>query len=197
MIYVVYLTTSQVVLFRLMKIIEFNKLAAALLIAGTSIALPDNIAHWIYGSTNIEKSIKMQKDDQGDESIGPIAIKQKKEPFVIPSDLRDLIKKANVDQGAKLIKKCTMCHNITSGAGTKIGPDLWRIVDRKVASVETFNYSSAMKDFATKNPTWTNDMLYTYLHNPRILVPGTRMSFPGIAKQEDLIDLIAFLDTLT
>jgi cytochrome c len=35
--------------------------------------------------------------------------------------------------------------------------------------------------------------LTTYLHAPRKLVPGTKMAFPGIKKDQEIADVIAYL----
>ena len=54
-----------------------------------------------------------------------------------------------------------------------------------------FNYSAAMK---AKGGNWTLEDLYQYLANPKALVPGTTMNFPGVARATERADLIAFLN---
>ncbi|HWC63153.1 MAG TPA: hypothetical protein VG501_05985, partial [Rhizomicrobium sp.] len=74
----------------------------------------------------------------------------------------------------------------------KIGPPLFGVVDRPRASVAGFDYSSAMK---SKGGNWTYDELFKFIKSPGIYVPGTKMSFAGISRSEDRINLIAFLRT--
>ena len=48
-------------------------------------------------------------------------------------------------KGKNDVKVCETCHNFEKGAGVKIGPPLWGVVGRKVASVAGFDYSSSLK----------------------------------------------------
>jgi cytochrome c len=75
-----------------------------------------------------------------------------------------------------------------------IGPNLWGIVNRPRASVASFSYSSAMS--ASHDP-WTYDKLFTYLKQPQLMVPGTKMSFAGLSSAKDRSDLIGYLRTLS
>ena len=105
-----------------------------------------------------------------------------------------LLAKADVDAGKKLAQACAMCHSLEKGGGTKMGPDLFNIVDRQRASTEGFPYSNAMKAFHDKK--WSYETLDQFLFNPRAAVPGTRMSYPGMKETHKRAELIAFLRTL-
>ncbi len=94
--------------------------------------------------------------------------------------------------GEKVFKKCISCHSVAAGEN-KIGPSLFGIVDRPVASVDGFKYSDAMK---AKGGAWTAEALDTYLANPRQTVPGTSMSFMGLKKPEERAALIDYLRTV-
>jgi cytochrome c len=63
-------------------------------------------------------------------------------------------------------------------------------VDRPRASIAAFSYSGAMK---SKGGTWTYDELFKFLKSPGAYIPGTKMSFAGLSKVDDRINLIAFL----
>lgn len=91
--------------------------------------------------------------------------------------------------GEKAFKKCMSCHSVKDGEN-KVGPHLFGIVERPVASVEGFKYSEAMK---AKGGTWTREALDTYLTNPRADLPGTNMSFMGLKKPEERAALIDYL----
>ena len=80
------------------------------------------------------------------------------------------------------------------GPGPKVGPDLYGVVGRKIASVAGFNYSTALK---AVSGTWTFDALNKWLTDPRADVPGTAMLFAGLANEKQRADVIAYLNTLS
>ena len=97
----------------------------------------------------------------------------------------------DLDNGAKVFKKCMACHAIDEK--NKIGPSLKGIVGRKAATVEGFKYSDAMLAKGAEGVVWDEATLATYLPDPKAFVPGTKMAFPGLKKPEEVTDLIAFL----
>ncbi len=99
---------------------------------------------------------------------------------------------ADVEAGKVIFKKCALCHTAEAGKN-KIGPSLFGIVGRKSASLTSYNYSDAMKNF---KHTWDPQTLDIYLTNPHAEVPGTKMIFPGIPDKTDRANLIAYLETL-
>lgn len=94
--------------------------------------------------------------------------------------------------GKIVFNKCAICHTVDP-AKKGIGPTLFGVVGRKSASVEGFSYSEAMKN---ANKTWDAATLDQYLTNPKAMVPGTKMVFPGLPKPEDRANVIAYLSTL-
>lgn len=108
--------------------------------------------------------------------------------------IEQLFATASIEKGASAAKKCAACHNFQEGAGAKVGPDLYGIVDRPVASVAGFGYSAAMK---AKGGEWTPLALNKFLTNPKADVPGTAMAFAGIGKEAERADLIAYLNSLS
>ena len=105
-----------------------------------------------------------------------------------------LLATASVEHGAQVAKQCGACHNFQEGQGPKVGPDLYDVVGRKIASVAGFNYSAALKGVSG---TWTFDELNEWLHKPSAYVPGTRMAFPGINNDQQRADVIDYLHTLS
>jgi cytochrome c len=99
---------------------------------------------------------------------------------------------ADVEAGKADFKKCALCHTTDAGKN-KIGPSLFGVVGRKAGSVDNFNYSEAMKKF---EHTWNPETLDSYLADPRAVVPGTKMIFPGIKDEKERQDVIAYLETL-
>jgi len=105
-----------------------------------------------------------------------------------------LLASASAERGAQVAKQCEVCHNFQEGQGPKVGPDLYGVVGRPVASVSGFNYSAALK---AKGGTWTFAALNTWLTNPRADVPGTMMTFVGLPNDKQRADVVAYLDTLS
>ncbi len=98
----------------------------------------------------------------------------------------------DVAAGKKLFAKCSICHSVVEGQN-KLGPSLWGVVGRHSAVVPGFTYSEAMKG---ADKVWDAATLDVYLTNPRGLVAGTKMIFPGLKEQADRENVIAYLETL-
>ena len=92
--------------------------------------------------------------------------------------------------GEKVFAKCKICHQVGEGAKNAVGPVLNGVVGRKAGSEEGYNYSTANKGSGL---TWDDATLKQYLKNPRAMVPGTKMIFPGISSEKDIEDVIAYL----
>jgi cytochrome c len=110
--------------------------------------------------------------------------------FAQPVDER--LAGADPQKGATVFKKCRACHTIEEGGAHRIGPNLWGVVGRPVASSAGYaRYSQALKDFGGN---WELDRLDAYLDNPKAVVPRGTMAFAGLAKPDDRANLIAYLN---
>jgi len=96
----------------------------------------------------------------------------------------------SVEQGESVFRKCMACHSIGEGAAIKVGPPLNGVVGRKAGTFPNYSYSEANKNSGF---TWDEATLKEYLKDPRAMVPGTKMSFAGLPKPEDIDNVIAFL----
>jgi cytochrome c len=96
----------------------------------------------------------------------------------------------DVAAGEKAFNVCRACHEIGDGAKNLVGPVLNGVVGRKSGSYPGYVYSDANKNSGI---TWDETTLMEYLKNPRAKVPGTKMLFPGLKKENDIVNVIAFL----
>lgn len=108
--------------------------------------------------------------------------------------LADLLALASLEKGQKIFKKCKACHTLDNGGKNLVGPNLWNIVGRDKAGLESFSYSAAMKG---KGGAWTYDDLDAFLTKPGNFVAKTKMSFAGLKKPADRAAVIMLLRSLS
>ncbi len=92
--------------------------------------------------------------------------------------------------GEKVFAKCKVCHQIGPEAKNSVGPVLTGVVGRPAGTYPGYNYSEANKGSGL---TWDEATLQVYLKNPKAKVPGTKMIFPGLASDDDINNVIAYL----
>lgn len=97
-------------------------------------------------------------------------------------------------EGQKVFRRCQACHNVTAGGAHKVGPNLYGVAGAPVARHADFRYSSAM---AEHGGTWTPELLDAFLTSPAESMPGTRMTFAGLADEQDRANVIAYLQSLS
>jgi cytochrome c len=98
---------------------------------------------------------------------------------------------ADAAAGEKVFALCRSCHVLEEGVN-RVGPSLYKVVGRKSGSVAGFAYSDANK---SSGVTWTTDVLFKYLADPKGFMPGTKMAFPGIKDAQDRANLVAYLES--
>jgi cytochrome c len=179
---------------------EFNKIAAAVLLAGLIGMVTGKVAGGLYdggepaahhgdGHHEVARGYSIEVPEGGvDTSSAPKA--EKKLPSIL-----GLLPTADVAAGeAYFAKKCALCHTVDQGAPNKTGPNLWGIVNKPKGSAGGFGYSKAM---AEKGGEWTYDNLNGFLHKPKKWLPGTIMAYAGTKKDDQRANLIAYLRTLS
>jgi cytochrome c len=97
----------------------------------------------------------------------------------------------DVAAGEKVFALCRSCHVLDEGVN-RVGPSLHKVVGRASGSVAGFAYSDANKNSGV---TWTTDVLFKYLEDPKAFMPGTKMAFPGIKDAQDRANLVAYLES--
>lgn len=93
--------------------------------------------------------------------------------------------------GKLVFNKCMACHNAENDK-PKVGPSLMGLFGRQPGTVAGYTYSKSMVDFGA-GKTWDEALLKTYLPNPKALVNGTKMAFPGLKTDKEIADVIAYL----
>ena len=94
----------------------------------------------------------------------------------------------NAARGEKLYDRCAACHAL---AQDRVGPRHCGLLGRRAGSVAAFDYSAAMKKSGI---VWTARTLDRFLTAPTKEIPGTTMTYDGVADAQERADLIAYLD---
>ena len=89
--------------------------------------------------------------------------------------------------------RCKACH-VVDKEQNRVGPHLVGIIGRPAGSVEAFKYSDAMKN---SGKTWDEATLAAYLQDPKGYIPGNKMAFAGLKKEDEVEDVIAYLKQAT
>jgi cytochrome c len=92
-------------------------------------------------------------------------------------------------KGEKVFARCKTCHEVAKEQN-KIGPHLVGVMGRKAGAVEGFKYSDPMKN---SEITWDDATLGQYLRDPKGYIPGNKMAFVGLKKDDEVADVIAYL----
>lgn len=90
-------------------------------------------------------------------------------------------------RGSALYARCLACHAL---AYDRVGPHHCGLIGRRAGSVAGFAYSAAMRQ---ADLTWDVATLDRFLAAPAKVVPGTSMTYDGVADPRERADLIAYL----
>lgn len=96
----------------------------------------------------------------------------------------------NALDGAALFTACSGCHERTSGAPHRIGPNLYALAGRQAGSQEGFSYSPAL---AESGITWGAGSLTAWILAPEEMVPGTWMLYHNPLQPDEVSRLVSFL----
>lgn len=113
-------------------------------------------------------------------------------PTTLMAADEDLIK-----AGEKVFRKCKACHKIGEGAVNGVGPALNNIIGQPAGAIAEFKYSPAMLDAGESGVIWDEVALTAFLTKPRDFIPGTKMTFNGLRKPDDVKAVIELLKAQT
>lgn len=172
-----------------MDSLEVNKVCAAVLVGGIGWMAATLIADALVRPEELAKTAINIEIPTASTATATAAVAAALPPIA------PFLAKADPAAGKEDVQKfCSACHNFTKGAGAKIGPDLYGVVGRDVASQPGFSYSDALKKH---HGPWTFEELNHWLHNPQDYAPGTKMGFGGIASEQQRANVIDYLRTLS
>lgn len=99
--------------------------------------------------------------------------------------------------GEKAFARCKACHAVGEGAQNRVGPHLNELFGRTAGSVQDYKYSPAMAKAGAGGLVWDDETLAEFLTKPRDFIKGTKMAFAGLKKQDEVVNLTAYLSTFS
>ena len=168
-----------------MQDLELNKIVASVLLAGIVAMIGGFVADFLYEEDKPAAQRGYEIEVVADNGGGESGASEKKE-----LNIAEFMANADATKGAKTFAKCASCHTTDKGGPNKVGPNLYAIVGANKAHSSSFKYSKAL---ASAGGTWTENDLAKFLHSPKKYLPGTKMSFIGISKPQDIANLIQYL----
>lgn len=99
----------------------------------------------------------------------------------------------DAEAGKKAFRRCAACHTVDEGKN-RVGPSLYGVMGRTAGTLEGFKFSPAMVEYGA---VWDDATLDAFLADPRGTVGRTRMSLPGLKKEADRANIIAYLNSVS
>jgi len=111
-----------------------------------------------------------------------------------PALAEDAAPAGDAVKGIDVFKKCMACHDAV-GDKNKVGPNLAGVVGRTAGTLESFaaKYSQPMKDAGAGGLVWDEANIAEYLKDPKGKIPGNKMAFAGLKKDDEIANVIAYL----
>ena len=170
---------------------ELNKIIASVLTAMIVAMVAGILASQIVRPHHLEKAVYLPPGAEGG-ATATAATSEKAAASAEP--IGPFMAKADPKHGETVAKVCLQCHTFKKGEPNKIGPNLFGIMEENIASVQGYQFSPALA--AHKGEKWDPDKLNTWLYKPQDYAKGTKMTFPGLPKEQDRADVIAYLESL-
>jgi cytochrome c len=88
---------------------------------------------------------------------------------------------------------CLSCHAYQPDEPPLEGPSLWQVVGRRIASLDSFEYSAGLRKIEGH---WDRPTLDRFLAAPQAFAPGIDMTFGGVRNAEERAIVLDFLEKL-
>lgn len=137
--------------------------------------------------------------DTSAESAGQPVADATPPPPPVPAgpDYAALFAAASIEEGKALSNKCTMCHDMSDAKKTLMGPPLYDVLGRDIASTPGYTFTTGPGSLSNVPGAWDAAKLDSFLENPKQMAPSTIMVFPGVKKEGERIALMAYIRSLT
>ena len=143
--------------------------------------LPDNRTLMTGGT---DRMVRRWDAVTGDH-IGQVAMASADDPLAAYGD----------DRGAQVFRACIACHTLTPDEGNRAGPTLHGIFGRRIATLDSYNFSPALKRL---DIVWSPETVARLFEvGPMAYTPGTKMPEQTIGSAEDRDALVKFLEKAT
>jgi cytochrome c2 len=109
--------------------------------------------------------------------------------------IAQLVAGVDPEQGQAAARACQACHTFEEGGAHRVGPNLWDVVGQPIAHHEDYSYSDALQGMSDQ--TWTLEALNDFILDPRGFAPGTKMAYGGMRRDEQRVELLAYLHSLS
>lgn len=172
-----------------MSDLTFNKIAGAVLATALAVVGLEELSSIVYQNEPTSKpgyAITVATTESGGGPAAP----------VLPPDWGTVLPTADLAAGKTATAVCMTCHNFDKGGPNMTGPNLFGVLGRKPGSHPGYAYSTGMVAMGDKIGAWSYDELDKFLSGPQADVSGTKMTYTGMKKQEQRVNVIAYLRTL-
>ncbi len=135
-----------------------------------------------------ELSAQTQQAPAQDTTVVEVAAEPETAPVAVAAFDADM-----AASGEKVFKKCKACHQVGDGAKNKTGPILNGIVGMAIGANADFKYSKTLSAMNADGMIWDEANLAAFLEKPKDFAKGTKMSFAGLKKEDDIKNIIEYL----
>jgi len=163
-------------------ILGFFKFAAAIFLALAILFVMNLAAGGLFTNRDLDEPAYVVLQDEDAEPAEPAE----------ELSFDELLAAADPADGERVFRECRACHRAEEGVHM-VGPSLYNVVDRPVASIAEFSYSDAL---AGLDGEWTPERIDAFIANPRDYAPGTAMTYAGLSSAADRAAVIAYLQSL-
>ena len=169
---------------------ELNKIIAAVLMTALIVIGINKFADSVF---HVEKPKQSAYKVDGIELAASVSVGKNTEVNeMVQLNIKEILAVGDAIHGEKVFKKCSACHIVAKGGKNLIGPALYGVVGRPVASIDGYAYSKALKAHG-KN--WSFEELNAFLLKPRSYIKGTKMAYAGLRKDKDRASVILYLNS--